>query len=246
MQKSNDIKFLYGKPAMVVTIRAIKYLVLGDLHIGIEFDLSKRGIHLFNVTESMLNEVKHICDELSIHNIIILGDIKNSIMRPTKAEASILQWFFNELNDYSVYAVSGNHDAYINEVIGLHMNRELIIGKYAFMHGHAKPSEKALMCNYIITAHRHATAMVRHKDGMHEEKVWVIAGINKKVAREHYARFNPKAKLIVVPAFNDMIMGRNIEQRSSSKRNGLPNGSLFKLEDASIYTLYGKKLSSKH
>ncbi len=244
MHSLKGIRFVTGKPALIAEIHGERYLVIGDLHIGIELELSGKGIHLFNVTESLEKSITSIMNEFSLKNIILLGDIKNSVMRPTRAEALLLKGFFDSMKDYSVFAIAGNHDAYLEELLGIRLHKELIIGDYAFMHGHARPSQQAIMCRYIITAHNHAIARTMRKDGsMHDEKIWIIAKISKRSAKKSYESFNAGAKLIVAPAFNDMIMGTPVASWSYTHMSVMFKSGLFSMRGMDMYTLYGSKLA---
>ncbi|MGC8652258.1 MAG: hypothetical protein ACP5UH_03345 [Candidatus Micrarchaeia archaeon] len=244
MPALKGIKFVTGKPALIVEAAGDEYLVVGDLHIGIELELSAKGIHLFNVTDALSNNIISIMDDFSLNNIILLGDIKNSIMRPTRAEALLIKGFFESMKDYSVFAIAGNHDTHMGELTGMRMHKELVIGNYAFMHGHARPSQRAMQCDFIITAHNHAIARTVQKDGsIRDEKVWIVADISKKAAKKEYESFNPSEKLIVEPAFNDMIMGRPVASWAYDRMSVLFKSGLFGLKGAKIYTLYGSRIA---
>ena len=99
--------------------------------------------------------------------------------------------------------VAGNHDAHLQELISNRINRELMIGRFAFLHGDKNPSEEAMMCDYLITAHSHTAVRIADKNGaMYEEKAWVVAGVDKKLQRKHsYAQFNKRIKLIIDARF---------------------------------------------
>ncbi|MGC8585955.1 MAG: metallophosphoesterase [Candidatus Micrarchaeia archaeon] len=229
MQKLKGIRFLYGKPALIATIMRERYLVLGDLHIGIELELSKKGIYLFDATEIMLEKIKAIMDEYALKHMIILGDIKNSIMRPTRQEAFLVKNFFDGLTgkEYDIKIILGNHDAHLDDLIDLPMYKELVIGGFAFLHGHAKPSKNVLSSKFIIAAHNHATALIR-KNSTEEEKVWAIA----------HSRGNI---LVVAPAFNELIMGTPVgNDRGRSAMSAMLRN--FNMKNVEFYTLYGKKL----
>ncbi|MGC9190495.1 MAG: metallophosphoesterase [Candidatus Micrarchaeia archaeon] len=240
----NEIRLIYGKPALVIAVRGTKYLVVGDLHIGIELELARKGIMVYDATERLARSIKKIMHEFSIRKLVLLGDVKNSIMWPPKAELSMLKSFFQEINDFEVYTIAGNHDAHLGEVVGADIRKELIIGNIALAHGHAMPSEQAMECDYLITAHNHIAIAEKGKGGaFKEEKAWLIASPSSKNASKHYAHFNKGIRLIVMPAFNELITGTPVNSLKKDKMGALFSSGLFTMRGAKVYTLWGTELA---
>jgi putative SbcD/Mre11-related phosphoesterase len=238
------IRFVYGVPALVLTIKNTRYIVVGDLHIGIELEFAKKGIRLYDATERLAESIRHLMNEFSVKKLILLGDIKNSIMWPTAAESSMLKSFFRAIEGFEVSVIVGNHDAHLSELIGIETNKELIIGDIALTHGHSMPSEQAMGCNYLITAHNHIALAEKTKNGtFKEEKAWLVTSSNMKNAAKYYDHFNKNIKLIVMPAFNDLIMGTPVNSFKREKMGALFSSGLFTMRGAKVYTLWGNELS---
>ncbi len=232
------LRFVYDEPAMIALQGPKKYLVIGDLHIGMELKLRERGVHI-NATEQLSERIHRLVKEFAADKVIMLGDIKESILYPDAAEARMIRSFFDKLSGLDIEVIAGNHDAHLNELISNKISRELVIGRFAFLHGDKKPSEEAMMCDYLITAHSHpAIRIVDEKGAVYDEKVWVMARVKAAVAKSNYARFNKRLKLIIAPAFNHMITGRPIGPEFQS-RNPLFRGNLFDYKRAQFYTLDG-------
>lgn len=87
--------------------------------------------------------------------------------------------------------------------------------------------------------------MVDAKGTIYEEKIWILSNVNKKAADEAYANYNPKLKLIVIPAFNDLIMGSALNREGSRNINPLLRSKAFGLERAKIYNLKGQPIDIK-
>jgi Predicted ICC-like phosphoesterases len=83
----------------------------------------------------MAKEVVSIASEFDIGEIIMLGDIKDSIMHPERGELMSIKGFFNALEGYKIRIVRGNHDAFISEITGIEPVDELLIGRFALLHG---------------------------------------------------------------------------------------------------------------
>lgn len=220
------IKFITGEPALLVD----KWLVIGDLHIGIEEKLEEKGINVGNLSVKMGKEARRLFEESKAEAIVLLGDVKESIGYPTRLGYAYLKDFFRELEGVEVKIVKGNHDAHIKDVLSLigvecDVEKELITKDAALMHGHAYPSKEALEKKYLIIGHGHAAYA---PPGGSTEKVWVILEARSK------------KKLILLPAFNPMIAGSNV--RNWDADIGIIRAGSFNLQKAKIYNLDGELL----
>ena len=237
------LRFVYDVPAMIALDGTEKYLVIGDLHIGMERKLHERGVHI-DATERLSDRILRLVREFSADKVIMLGDIKESVLYPDVAEARLIRSFFERLAGVDVEVIAGNHDAHLQELISNRISRELIIGRFAFLHGDKKPSEEAMLCDYLITAHSHTAVRITDKNGaVYEEKAWVVAGVKESAAERIYTRFNRRIKLIIAPAFNDLIMGTLIGDGLKT-HNQLFRSGLFDYGRAKVYTLDGSIVNS--
>ncbi len=238
-----DIKFVYDKPAAIIHANGRDRLVIGDLHIGAEKRLIDKGVKLYNATGIMAKEIVSIASEFDIHDIIMLGDIKDSIMHPERVELMNIKGFFNALEGYKVKIVRGNHDAYISEITGIEPVDELLIGRFALLHGNRWPTEPAMRKSYIMTAHNHISVSFKDKrGGYYQYKAWMIAKLNPEEAAKRYGRFNRGVKLIMMPAFNELIMGMPISKHDSDNINPLVRNKIFDYADGTVYNLAGENL----
>jgi hypothetical protein len=233
-----NIRFVYDEPAMIAINGAEKYLVVGDLHIGMERKLRERGVHI-DSTGRLSERIHKLAKEFDADRVVMLGDIKESVLYPDAAETRHIRSFFESMGDLSVEVIAGNHDAHLQELISNKVSRELVLGRFAFMHGDKRPSESAMMCDYLVTAHSHTVVRIMDKNGaIYEEKAWVVAGIDESAARQSYARFNKRIKLIIEPAFNDLIMGTAVGSGLKTHNQFFRSG-LFDYDKAKVYTLEG-------
>lgn len=239
-----NIKFVYDEPAMIVKAEGSEYLVVADLHVGMELGLSKKGVHLFNATELMAERIIRIMKEFSLKNLIMLGDIKESILYPENAELKLLKNFFKRLDGFQTRIIAGNHDAHLGEIISHDVDKELVIGNFGFLHGNRKPSQQMMGLDYIISAHDHIAVRIREKSGaVYEQKAWAFYKLGKKRAKSEYEKFNDRIKLISMPAFNDLIMGTTIDKNSKSRLNPLLSNNIFDYRSAEVYNLMGQKIN---
>lgn len=238
-----DIKFVYGEPAMIAKAGGSEYLVIGDLHIGMEIRLSRnKGVHLFSATEKMAERIKAIMDSFSLGRIILLGDVKDSILYPEIAEIRLLKRFFDLLGEFEIQIVAGNHDAHLAEILDRKVERELEVGRFGFTHGNRKPSARLMKLDYLVSAHDHVTVRKVEKGVTKEQKAWAIYRLNSKIVGSTYGEFNRRIKLISMPAFNDLIMGTSISAVEKSGLNPLVQNGTFRYNDVKVYSLSGKEL----
>lgn len=239
-----NIKFVYDEPALIAKSGNVSHLVVADLHIGMEIGLSKRGVHLFNATERMADRIKHIMKEFRLKNLIILGDVKESILYPEASEIRLLKDFFSQLEKFNIKIVMGNHDAHLAEITSLPVERELVLGGIGFLHGNRKPEENMMSLDYLINAHDHMAVRIEQGNGtFSEQKAWAIYELNKKLAKSSYGKLNEKIKLVSMPAFNDLIMGTTFERSPKRKLNPLLSSNTFSYKSVQIYNLSGQRIS---
>ncbi|MGA2799705.1 MAG: hypothetical protein ABSE71_00015 [Candidatus Micrarchaeaceae archaeon] len=237
-----NIKFVYNEPAMIVKAESREHLVIADLHIGMELGLSKKGVHLFGASERMAGRINAIMNQFSLRSIIMLGDIKESILYPEEAETRLLKQFFSSLEKFEIRIVAGNHDAHLSEIIGRSVEKELVIGNFGFVHGNRKPDDGFMLLDYIVSAHEHLAVRIKEKNGAaYDYKAWAVYGVNKSAARAEYKKFNERIKLVSMPAFNELIHGRAIEKGKGGMNPMLTN-NIFSSRKAEVYSLLGQRI----
>ena len=223
--------FIDEVPALLIG----KVLAAGDLHIGIEQKFASKGVSFTNSTAKLARKLAAAYASSSADALVLLGDIKESIAWPSKPEYLELQKFFFAIRGINTSIVAGNHDGHLGELVrrmgyNIKVEKELIMGNVAFLHGNSLPSERAMLCDYLVEALGHIAVQL----GDTIRKVFLMAGIGKK-AGSLYEKFNKRAKLIVVPPLNDLILG-NIINSSTKKHIPAFRAGIFNFEKAKIYT----------
>ncbi len=233
------MRFVYGEPAMVVGMGRDSRLVVSDLHIGMELGLSGKGVHLYNATEKMLSRIKGIMRRLRLKRMIILGDVKESILYPSNAEAGLLRGFFSGLDEFDISIVSGNHDAHLGELINREVSRELVRGGFGFIHGDRGIPAHMLSLDCIVRAHEHVAVRAIDSNGaIHEKKAWAIYKLSSAAKGNG---INKNLKLVSMPAFNDLIMGTDVSAPSKRRFNSVSRSRMFL--NPEIYDLFGNRIS---
>ncbi|VVB76664.1 Calcineurin-like phosphoesterase [uncultured archaeon] len=228
------ISLIKGAPALL--IRKERVLVVGDLHIGIDLKYRASGIHFQGATNKLAEQLLETYKKSGARSIVILGDVKESIGYPRFGEFMELKRFFEALKGIDIRIVKGNHDGGLDRVLkNLELNivieKEVLTDNIAMIHGNAWPSDEAMQKRYLITAHEHLAIDVDGKKG----KVWLIAKASKKASGK-YVKFNKDIKLVVVPPFNELVLGSEITE-GIKKRMPLFRENVFDWKSARAYDL---------
>ncbi|MGA3020857.1 MAG: hypothetical protein ABSD68_02830 [Candidatus Micrarchaeales archaeon] len=100
-------------------------------------------------------------------------------------------------------------------------------------------AEEAMKRRYLISAHGHFAIEVNGRN----EKAWLVARVGKGIGRK-YEGYNKKIKLVVVPPFNDLILGTRIGERTA-EHTPLFRREVFDWKSSKIYDLKRNKFEMK-
>lgn len=233
------ISFLKGIPAIMIDSE--KLIAVGDLHIGLEEKFSGSGISFPNAARAAGREIRGLCESNRAKGVVFLGDVKDRLTNMTSQELESFRGFFRELGGIKIAIAKGNHDAYIESLIGemgfeAVVEKEIILSECALMHGNAMPSDEAVTKKYIICGHGHMAALVNGID----RKAWLIAPVGEGM-KEHYGNYNDQIRLVAAPAFNRLIVGSRIGYETQEHLPML-NNKLFDFSRMKAYDLYGNML----
>ena len=114
-----QIKIVNNYPALIIDGKE-KNLVITDLHLGLEGNLSQNNIFLgknTTVNES-IKEVEKILNKTKPDSLILLGDIKSGIKSITKTEWNDVPIFLEKIKkQINMIIIPGNHDANIEKLV---------------------------------------------------------------------------------------------------------------------------------
>jgi len=197
-------KIISGHPALMIEGKE-KNLVITDLHIGFESNLSQNNIFLgknTTVNES-IKEVEKILDKTKPDSLILLGDIKSGIKSITKIEWDAVPVFFESINKHvSITIIPGNHDANIEKlipnVVTVATSKGLIIDDTLLTHGHTMPTENFSHINKIIMGHVHPV-FFQEESVVNGKRVWVSLKCNKQ---NIFPSKVGELEITIMPSFN--------------------------------------------
>ncbi len=246
-------------PKFVINERALligKVLVIADLHIGLEQELSEAGIRIPSQTEKMLKRIELLIKKTGAKRLILLGDIKHETKGISLQEYDEVTGFLEKLlKKVKIDVVPGNHDGDIRKIVPkkatIHEAKGFSMGNIYVCHGHAKPKEDILGCDYVIMSHNHPAIEFIDKLGARfVETAWIKSAIDRESLKK---TFSPKQKsdgdndkvntleLVIIPAFNRLVGGMPFNTLDEEELLG-PIIKLADIEKADAYLLDGTYL----
>jgi putative SbcD/Mre11-related phosphoesterase len=236
-----ELQPIIDEPALL--LKEKKLLVIADLHIGIENELRENGLQVPSQTSVMEQRLISILTTYTIHDIILLGDIKHNIPSSTIQERTDVNRFLNTIQTYgTLHVLPGNHDGNIDRLlpptIKLHPSDGFVFEGIGFTHGHRRPNKEVMQCEQVIIGHTHPTVMLTDRLGYRTfEQCWLRSAPHSDKLIEKYPT-SPTSQILVMPAFNPLCGGIAVN------RDPLlgPFGSLIDVDNAEIYLLDGSSL----
>ena len=260
-------------PALLHKQKQHKTLIIADLHLGWEINLAKKGIHIPSQMPKILQKLLQLMNKTKPNTLIILGDVKHSVVKAEPSEWRDIPEFFKTIktrvNDIQV--IRGNHDGNLEPLlpptVQLHPSTGITLNTTGLFHGHTWPAKKLLNCNTLIMGHAHPTVAFRDFLGFRiTTPVWIKAKCNTEKLASAYLKgkhiktntnptatiqkkFNikPRVKqLIIMPCFNDFLGGRPINKKRERKSYIGPilRSEAINRDKAEVYMLDGTFLGT--
>ncbi|MFH1403273.1 MAG: metallophosphoesterase [Candidatus Altiarchaeota archaeon] len=177
-------------------------LAFADTHLGYEEALNKQGVLVPHFQYADI--VSHIREAVSMvepERIVINGDLKHEFGGISRQEWDEVLKFLDELKDYDVTLVRGNHDTVIGPIAdrkGVKVVEELRLGTTLFVHGHKIPEDTDGI-ETIVVGHEHPCIGLR-EEGRVERVKSFLAGEWEGL------------DLIVLPSLNFLTEGVDVTQ----------------------------------
>jgi len=241
------LNLLLPQPAALVKTPKTKTLLIADPHLGWEMQLQEKGIHVPSQTPKILNKLSVIITKYKPDRLVILGDVKYTVVSHEFGEWQDIPDFFNKLSGCigSIAVVRGNHDANLEPLLPENVEflpaTGAVIGDVGVFHGHKWPSPALLGCKTLVMGHLHPVVVFHDPTGCKiMRQVWMkakcdpeafakvllqknrvkIVGSVAETLQKHY---NLKAKaeeIFIMPSFNDFLGGRPINETRPRKEIG--------------------------
>ncbi len=238
------LTLLLPQPAAMVEANQEQTLVIADPHIGWENALQEKGIHVPSQTPKILNKLVALLDEHKPNQLLIIGDVKFTVVTTEPGEWHDIPDFFTELKHHvgDISVIRGNHDANLEpllpESVKLLPATGVVVGDVGLFHGHKWPSPELLKCGTLVMGHVHPTVVFRDPSGFKlSNQVWVKAKCNTEklsetlllrhgtkirdtaeaTLKEHFGFAPAASEVVIMPSFNDFLGGRAMNETRGGK-----------------------------
>jgi len=231
-------KIIPGYPALMIE-GTKKSLVITDLHLGFESNLSLNNVFLGKnkTVIEITKEIEKIIKKTKPDSLVLLGDIKSGIKSITKTEWETVPIFFESITKLiDIILVPGNHDANIEKLIPngitLASSKGIIIGDILLTHGHTMTSENFSQVNTIVMGHVHPV-FFQEDSLINGERVWVSIKCKK---HKIFSSKSSELEIIILPSFNRYFY---TTQKKFYKKSIAPILEKMDVLQAKIVTLDG-------
>ena len=231
-------KIIPEYPALMIE-GAKKNLVITDLHLGFESNLSLNNVFLGKnkTVAEITKEIEKIVKKTKPDSLVLLGDIKSGIKSITKTEWETVPNFFENITKLiDTILVPGNHDANIEKLIPngitLASSKGIIIDDILLTHGHTMPSENFTQVNTIVMVHVHPV-LFQKESLINGERVWISIKCEKQ---KIFHSKSGELEVIILPSFNRYFYAT---QKKFYKKSISPIIEKMDVIQAKIVTLDG-------
>jgi hypothetical protein len=234
-----NLEFIGDGPSLLVTGEE-RYLVVADLHFGIEADLALHGLHFRSRSKDRLERLLAIVDRVDPDGLVLLGDVKHSIPTVTRQEYYELPRILDTLRSrVPLLVFPGNHDIGIERYLRpaeIRAKEGAVIDGVGYLHGHMYPSP-SLAGHLMIIGHHHPLLSLRDEVGCAlQSPAYLRAGVNTgALGMADMKETGGPTRVLFMPAFNE-IAGYDIlriirDPTSPLSRNILPEDTEIILAD---------------
>jgi len=203
------LDFLETGPALLVE-EDLRVLVAGDLHLGIESDLSRHGLHIRSRSRQRKERLLSCIESASPDLLVLLGDVKHNVPLTSRQEFQELPGILDALRSkVPINLVPGNHDPGIEKFFRegevLSKTGALIDG-VGYIHGHTYP-DPLLQGHLIIAGHHHPMISIRDEVGCAlRSPGYLLASVDDLCLQfpESPEREAGETRVLFIPALNEL------------------------------------------
>ena len=238
---------LLPHPAVLIKTEKSKTLVIADPHLGWELSLQEKGIHVPSQTPKILKKLVDLLVEHKPDDLLIVGDVKYTVMTSEPGEWRDIPDFFGEIKKYvaKIGIVRGNHDANLEhmlpENVEVHPATGVVVDDVGLFHGHKWPSPALLGCETLVMGHLHPVVVFRDPAGFKlTRQAWMYVDCNSQILakillrkhgvkidgsveetlQKHYSVKLKTTQMFIMPSFNDFLGGRPVNETRPRKELG--------------------------
>jgi len=244
-------------------------LLLSDLHLGFEEELSKqKGVAFPPQQDKMIERIQSLIEKYEIARLYIIGDVKHTITVDTPFNWRLVPEFMTAVSETcEVHVIPGNHDGnlrpllprniVLEDVHGVLINSKLTMG---LAHGHAWVSSEVLKAEMIVIGHNHPTvrnvrAASAPEIGREDRKrfgasipVVLQSKLDKNCARTwmnlEVIPDDSHATLVTLPSFNELFSGVPVNSPSSTFHGPFFENDCVDFLNSEVYSTSGQFINT--
>jgi len=210
-----------------------KVLVIGDLHMGIEEELTEKGILIpkFHFKDIM-KRLENILNDLEVNKIIVNGDLKHEFSKMSDDEwRNSLKLIDFLKSKGELMFIKGNHDNFIQSIAvkgDIRVLKKIKIDNVLILHGDFIPEK--IDADIIIIGHEHPAISLREGVKIERYKCFLKGKWKNKT-------------LIVMPSFNLLREGTDVLNRnmlSPFLKGDLSNFEVYIVDEEKNVYKFGK------
>ncbi|HUU75580.1 MAG TPA: metallophosphoesterase [Methanoregulaceae archaeon] len=202
------LEFLPSGPALLVE-NTRRVLVVADLHLGIETDLARHGLHFKSRSNERKERVVACIHESDPDCLVLLGDIKHSIPVTSRQEYREIPGIFEKFRSLlPIRVLPGNHDVGLERFLAedeIMQKDGAVIDGCGYLHGHTYPNP-SLSGRFILCGHHHPVVRISDEVGCAlKSPAYLLADLDEKCLNFGKTPDGGRAaRVLFVPAFNEL------------------------------------------
>lgn len=270
MKQKPAMEIVFEDRSMIVRGDSVSALIISDLHLGLEEEVSdEKGVHFPPQHTDMLERIKKLVKKHDVQMLYILGDIKHTIVTDAPYNWAILPEFMSALSSLvRTVVIPGNHDGDLEALLPRSVNlvdvHGIMIGKgyekMSLVHGHAWPGPELLSSSLFIAGHSHPSVSRYHivsnlgtgRDNRKRYAGSVPVVLRSKLSKNCVRRClgmleiadDEHATLVTLPSFNRIITGIAVNSPSSKLQGPFFDNSCTEFFEAEVFSIDGLFLGS--
>lgn len=264
------MEIVFEDRSLIIRGEDLSALVISDLHLGIEDEISEeKGIHFPLQDISITERIKSLVKKYELSRLYIIGDVKHTILTDIPYNWEILPEFMQNLSEFvEIVIIPGNHDGNLESLLPRNVEladvHGIVIGtaeeKVGLYHGHSWPAPELLDTSRIIAGHSHPAVsrfrMVSKPEiGRNDMRryagsipVVLNSKLSKNCIRQNLGMLeipdDDRALLTTLPSFNQLISGIAVNSPSSMLQGPLFENSCADILGSEIFSIDGLYLGT--
>jgi putative SbcD/Mre11-related phosphoesterase len=256
---------IFDDRAVVLRSGADTAIVLSDLHLGYEAELSERtGTQFPPQGQRLAERILSLAEKYSSSRLYIVGDLKHSIgVDRSYNWQEIPQFIGTLLETLEVTIIPGNHDGLLQPLLPRAVHLADVHGmtlafsdeEVGLLHGHSWPTAEVLASRLVIIGHNHPSVQ-RIKDASSPHigrpdrirssmnlPVFLRSVLDKDCVRRNLGQLpdsgDSTGTLLGIPSFNDLITGVQLNRPGAQLQDVFFENNCFDLSTSEVFSKDG-------